>query len=161
MKELDNKVIGERLNRICEALRLNLPELAIRIGVPYPTLYKNSRGSTQASSRFYVGLFELGVNLHWLVSGKGDMFRASTGAEEAAASYSYQGNTVAVHNNHGSVKAGLQASEAVGRGSQICGWIIEYMRENDPDQQAWLDIEMQRHFPEYAAFVKDKKHSDA
>lgn len=152
----DKKIIGERILEIVDVLGIDLKELSKRSGIPYTTLQKYSQGKTNASSTLYYGLFNVGVDIHWFVSGEGEVFRPLSGTSNTGASYSYQGNNVAVHNNHGTVETGKQQSEVVGRGSQICAWVTEYMQTHDADDQVWLEVEMGRQFPEYKEWKKNR-----
>lgn len=149
MLENEKIILGKRILEISERSGFKLKAFATEIDFSYSNLQKYTTGKSQPSAPLYIALYNYGINLHWLVSGEGEMFRTAKGAEDTAASYSYQGNNVAVHNNHGTVATGVKESEAVGRGSRICAWVTEYMKTHDSDEQAWLDVEMTRHFSEY------------
>lgn len=156
MTIVDKKIIAKRILALADNAGMNLKSFATEIDFSYSNLQKYAAAISAPSASLYLALFEYGVDLNWFASGEGEMFRASKRALDTSAAINYQGNNVAVHNNHGSVSTGLQQSEVGGRGAQICAWINDYMENADPDEQAWLEVEMSRQFPEYKKWKKGK-----
>lgn len=66
-------MIKERISEICEALEINYTELAVKLDTDRQTMYR-IRSGEQSLLRYVDKFVELGVNLHWLFTGKGDMF---------------------------------------------------------------------------------------
>lgn len=81
--------------------------------------------------------------------------------QEVAANYARDSNVVTqngVHNNtHIVAKARPQGSgsgETGGRESRLCQFVGWWMQNHGPDDQAWLEKQVERAVPEYAAWKK-------
>lgn len=133
MESNDKKIVADRILEIARLLNLDIKQLSNKIDVPYGTLQKYSSGKNSASTKLYLGLYSIGVNLNWFVSGKGDVFLKS---------HSYSQTNEQVTND----------AAATYRGNIICDWIREYMISKSPDERIWLDVELAKKFPEYAQF---------
>lgn len=78
------RVIGERIKKIRDALRLNQREFAESIGVVNTYLSKVENGGGNPTPAFYAKIAGIhNVRLDYLILGKGDMFKTSINADAA------------------------------------------------------------------------------
>ena len=126
MNKIINNEIKNRLSEISSLLNLTLPALAEKMGVPYSSLYKWVAGTSQPSARLYEGLYGLGVNVNWFISGEGDVMRDAI--------------------------SGNNDSQSADNEIQIVQWVKEYWEGAEPDERIWLDVEMKRCFKDYKAW---------
>lgn len=150
MEKTEENLLAKRLNEICKARKSNCKELAGEIGVKSSTFQRYTSGAVPPSAEVFVGLhLNIGISLDWFVTGQGDMYAANR-----IPSVTYNGNSVAVHQNNGMLQVRESTSDSSGRGSRICLWVQHYIETHSADECAWLDVAMGKAFPEYAEWKK-------
>ena len=68
--------ISERLRQVCEAKNWKITDFAEQAGIAYRTMQGYIGGEREPNAEGMSGIAKAGVNLNWLVSGKGEMFQA-------------------------------------------------------------------------------------
>ncbi|WP_175922101.1 helix-turn-helix domain-containing protein [Burkholderia latens] len=76
--------IGERLRAYREHLHLSQERLADLVGGTKRGIQDNEVGRTAPNSKLLTGLAQNGLNINWLLTGKGPMLVADLGATTAA-----------------------------------------------------------------------------
>jgi transcriptional regulator with XRE-family HTH domain len=76
--------IGQRLKALREALARTQTEMCVATGIPLPTWKKYEASDREPGAEALTAMARSGVNLHWLLTGRGAMLLA------AAARTSYQ-----------------------------------------------------------------------
>lgn len=72
--------IGDRIREVRKDHRYTRQEMGDRFGISLSTLLRFERGESAANAEFLEKMTELfGVNLNWLISGKGDKYQNSEG----------------------------------------------------------------------------------
>jgi len=70
-----NKDIGKRLKKLRDCLGMrNQTEFAKELGITQTVLSKYETGTVDIPDELKIKISESGVNLHWLISGNGEMF---------------------------------------------------------------------------------------
>jgi len=137
MTFVDKKTIGERIIEISKKSKMTLKDFAVELDIPYSNLQKYATGVSKPTAGLYIALYDVGVNLHWFVSGQGAMFRGAVNETPAS-----DGTEAKKINND--------------RGLIICDWIKHYMNTHSKDEQAWFDVELSRQFPQYKEWKEGK-----
>ncbi len=70
--------ISERLKQVCEAKNWKITDFADRAGIAYRTMQGYIGGEREPNAEGMTGIAKAGVNLNWLVSGEGEMFKNNT-----------------------------------------------------------------------------------
>lgn len=78
--------IGERLRAFRQALGCSQEELASRLQVPLRTYQNYDQGRSAPKAHALKHLADLGINIHWLLTGEGVMLMASAGPSSPTAS---------------------------------------------------------------------------
>lgn len=149
MNVLDKNFVSDQLKRICEARKCSVREFSAELKMPYQTLLNYSNGSREPKWDFLLTLHEWGLNIDWFFGSSDEMYRANR-----ADQFSYTGNGVAVHNNHGSIGVGEISSNSGGRDLRLCQFAKWWMDTHSADDQAWLEVQIKRAVPEYAEWLK-------
>ena len=76
MSESSESSIGERLRLFREAKRMSQAQMAEAIDGATAGYKKNEQGLALPNSKVLIGLYDLGLNVNWLLSGEGPMLRA-------------------------------------------------------------------------------------
>ena len=77
------KEIGKRLKFIREFKKLNQRDFGENLGIQYQHVSKYERGETVPTWENLIKLIDIyGVNVNWLLTGKGNMFLSPMGYEE-------------------------------------------------------------------------------
>ena len=126
MKKHFNNDIKQRLSVVSQALNISLPALAQQIDVPYSSLHKWATGNAKPNVRLYEGLYALGVDINWFISGEGQVLR--------------------------NARSDNQSAESIENEISIVSWVKEYWETAEPDERIWLDVEMRRCFKDYSQF---------
>ena len=76
MKHEDSVAIGERLKKVRLNLGLRQAQMGERFGINQSTYGQKERGLSALTHEMYYILFhEMRVDLNWLISGEGELFR--------------------------------------------------------------------------------------
>lgn len=137
MELLTKEVSKKRINEVAELFGINIKQLAAKAGITYNSFQRYSSGTSMPTEQFFTGMYKAGVNLHWFVSGEGDILRDQQDGDavnEAKAAY-------------------LKGC----RGETLKAWIDEYMSSRTADECVWLDVEMMRRFEDYKGFKVGRK----
>ncbi|PJG84131.1 MULTISPECIES: helix-turn-helix domain-containing protein [Pasteurellaceae] len=67
--------ISERLKLVCESKNWKIKEFAKLTGLPYRTMQGYVGGEREPNAEGMAAIAKAGVNLNWLVSGEGEMFK--------------------------------------------------------------------------------------
>ena len=70
--------ISERLRQVCEAKKWKITDFAELAGIAYRTMQGYIGGERESNAEGMTGIAKAGVNLNWLVSGEGEMFKNNT-----------------------------------------------------------------------------------
>jgi len=70
--------------------------------------------------------------------------------------YNYENNSVAVHNNHGSIDVRDDGKKHGGRGARLVGFINDWMDTHDEDDRVWLEKQIERAVPEFKKWKVNK-----
>ena len=71
-------MLKENLKKIRQHLGLSVAKMADKIDIPAVTLTNYERGERTPSAQLFIQLYKnADVNLNWLVSGEGNMFRTA------------------------------------------------------------------------------------
>lgn len=73
---------SKRVVAVRKALGLNRKQFSEKIGIPYATLQAVEQGIRDMNLKMSSALADLGVNLNWVISGKGDMWLADANRDE-------------------------------------------------------------------------------
>lgn len=76
----NNSDVGRRIAQIRVVLNLSQAELAEKIGGTKSGIQGNEAGIALPNSKLLMGLHDLGVNVNWILSGEGEMLRATSNA---------------------------------------------------------------------------------
>ncbi|MDY4279564.1 MAG: helix-turn-helix transcriptional regulator [[Pasteurella] mairii] len=68
--------ISKRLRQICKAKNWKIKDFAEQTGIAYRTLQGYVGGEREPNAEGMAAIAKVGVNLNWLVSGKGEMFQS-------------------------------------------------------------------------------------
>jgi len=78
IKKKKNILIGERLKKVRISLNKgNQDQFATELGINQATLSKYEKGTSETPDEIKIILGRYGINLHWLISGEGEMFLSS------------------------------------------------------------------------------------
>lgn len=112
--------LGARLKALRQALDKTQAEMSAATGIPLPTWKKYEGSDREPGAEALVAMARIGVNLHWLLTGKGAMLLASspatayraaeptTGWPQDTPTLNVEALTAIIH--------GLEAAEAHGGG---------------------------------------------
>lgn len=67
--------ISERLKLVCEHKNWKIKDFAKLTGLPYRTMQGYIGGEREPNAEGMTAIAKAGINLNWLVSGKGNMFQ--------------------------------------------------------------------------------------
>lgn len=76
MGESANMQVGERMRLFRESLKLSQVQMAEALGGTSRGLQNNELNQSLPNSKVMTGLYRLGANVNWLLSGEGPMMRA-------------------------------------------------------------------------------------
>lgn len=112
-KKARQKEIGSRLGKIRRDMGLKIDAFETKTGIPISTLKKYESGISMPGGEAMGGLIAAGININWLLSGKGQMYLEdfTDSGLSSAGEYSYVQNLVDVH-----VSAGDGATATDGNG---------------------------------------------
>ncbi|MDP1527684.1 MAG: hypothetical protein Q8M20_17920 [Rhodocyclaceae bacterium] len=98
--------ISERLKKLRLKLELSQPDAAIKFDIPLGSWKKYERGPSEPGSGALRGLHDGGVNINWLLTGEGEMFRNSKprGLEVFSAPPTYSTVDADAHKDRGAVR---------------------------------------------------------
>ncbi|AKO31326.1 XRE family transcriptional regulator [[Haemophilus] ducreyi] len=69
--------ISERLRLICEHNHWKIKDFSELTGLPYRTIQGYIGGEREPNAEGMTAIAKVGVNLNWLVSGEGEMFKGT------------------------------------------------------------------------------------
>ncbi|AAP96457.1 XRE family transcriptional regulator [[Haemophilus] ducreyi] len=69
--------ISERLRLICEHNHWKIKDFSELTGLPYRTIQGYIGGEREPNAEGMAAIAKVGVNLNWLVSGEGEMFKGT------------------------------------------------------------------------------------
>ena len=82
MIESANVAIGSRLRQFREYKRMSQAQMAQAVDGATAGLQKNELGIAMPNSKVLIGLYRLGLNINWLLSGEGSMLFADAAGKE-------------------------------------------------------------------------------
>ena len=156
------KVISKQLDalRVARGFR-TIKELAEEIGViRYETFNSYASGKVEPKAAFFAHMHEFGINIEWLITGEGEMYRANRAdvRQDVAVSYARDSNvvTTGVNNGHIVAEVGLQRynTDQGGRGQRLCEWIADYAASHSDADVGCLMERMRRAFPEFEGWER-------
>jgi len=127
----DKDFIGKQIKAICKARKIGLNEFANELNLPYQTVMNYSNGRSYPKIDFLYIISGLGIDLHWFVTGKGEMYRAKRDA-----------STTTINIDNGS------------REARLYRFIHEFLATADDDQSVWFEVQLSRCFAEYTQWKK-------
>lgn len=122
--------LADQINKICESRKLNVKELSTAVGLPYSSFNTYANGTTEPKASFFLAMFNYGVNIHWLLTGEGSMFRDGEHSPQA------------------------QAQDSL----LLCQWIEHYAATRTKAELSWLEVEIARQYPEFNAWLIEQGH---
>lgn len=148
METFDKTLVVTRISEICQAINLNLKQLAAACDIPYSTFQRYSSGTTEPRAELFTALFiKIGISLDWFVSGQGEMFRADYNRQANAQNAVKQAVTAAT----APTSADLSKREV-----RLCQFVRWWMDTHEPDDQVWFEKQIERAVPEYAEWKKEQ-----
>jgi len=124
--------INQRLRQAILLKNKTLKEFSLKAGMPYITLQRYLSGDRKPNSEALIKIsIHLDINLNWLLMGEGPMY----------------------HHKLKEERAEYKKKEKV---DQIRDWLKDWWAQADEKKRIWLEIEMERLFPEYREWL-DKK----
>lgn len=157
-QELINQ-LSSRLNLIAESRKQNLKQLSLDCGFSYSTFQRYTSSNSMPKADLFVGLHDIGINLHWFATGEGKMYRATPEQNSVLqqqingkdANNVVAGNTV----NNGNLVATVVNNEGQGREMRLCQFVHEFLINADDDDCLWFELQLSRCFPEYKAWKQE------
>lgn len=147
-KIISAQIEALRIARGCRTIK----DLSDEIGViRYETFNSYATGRAEPKAVFFRAMFDFGINVDWLLTGEGEMYRANR-ADHVRVSYS--GTGVAVNSLLDSSGVRETSRDSAGRGSRICQWVQHYVETHSADECAWLEVAMAKEFPDFAEWKK-------
>ena len=127
--------IHERLKILIRSLGLNYKEFSCKTGIPYTTLqdYLAAKRIPGGENLQKIAT-QLHVNIHWLLTGEGEMMRQTEGAPPVNI------KDIPIYN--------------------MKQWLDEFWQTATEDEKAWLKVEFGRVFPEFKEWLLKKKCAD-
>ncbi|GAB6043338.1 helix-turn-helix domain-containing protein [Endothiovibrio diazotrophicus] len=124
--------VADRLKAVMERKSLSLKDFAKAAGLPYRTMQNYVNGDREPRVGALADIHtHMGVDLNWLVTGDGAMFRAA-------------GDAVGV------AEPSAPRYEADDPGlSRIIGWLRSFWGGAGRAERTWLTVQMERTFPEF------------
>lgn len=125
--------IYDRLRMVRDANGASQARFAAKFGVAQSTYGQWELGKRSIPDEFKIQLSEIGVNLHWLITGEGQMIKNTMeGAKLTYQDFSYitpSGKTYPIQLSHGGLSVPILASRvSAGNGEE---WSIEDIREDE------------------------------
>ena len=71
--------IGSRIKKIRTSKNMTQGELADFLGIPQSNLFRYENNTGQLNSDKINKFYQLGININWLITGEGEMFRDASG----------------------------------------------------------------------------------
>lgn len=148
--------IKDRVKLVREQLNLSYAEFGKLVGISKDKAFSIESGRQKVPSEILQRLvIKHGISASWLLTGRGFMNQS---VQDEAANYKTGDKGWPVH----------RAAFTTGRfyspednadikpepGELICHWIADFMDTKSEEEQAWLEVEMTRHFPEYKEWKK-------
>jgi transcriptional regulator with XRE-family HTH domain len=73
---------GGRLKQARETMHLKQEDMADKLNIGQSAYSKMERGKSDFSNELLILIPELGINLNWIITGKGEMFLTNTPASD-------------------------------------------------------------------------------
>ena len=122
--------IKNRLKQVMEYNNLNIKGFSEKCKIPYDTLQSCLLGRRKIGIETVVKLHAcLNINIHWLLTGEGEMY----GKKPAE------------------IVEDTEVSE------KTIEWLNQWWENADERHKHWLEVQMKHCFPEYAAWLEEKK----
>ena len=122
--------IEQRLRKIILLKNNNLKEFSEKADIPYITLQRYLAGNRKPGMDALIKISnQLDVSIDWLLTGEGEMYRKKT----------------------------IENVENVETSEKTIEWLNEWWENADEKHKIWLEVQMQRCFPEYATWLEEKK----
>ena len=122
--------ISERLKKVIDAQETNLTEFSKVTNIPYRTLQNYVYGKSPLKVDALIKIcIKTSVNLNWLLTGEGEMYEKKT----------------------------IETVEDVEVSEKTIEWLNQWWENADKKHKIWLEVQMQRCFPEYADWLEEKK----
>ena len=100
-----------------------------------------------------------GVSVDWLLLGEGDMYTRMGTVQQKMVNYGKDSTvvTTGVNNGHIVAEGGSNTNYMQGgRGLRLCEFVQWWMANRDGADQIWLDKQIERAVPEYAAWKREQ-----
>jgi transcriptional regulator with XRE-family HTH domain len=122
--------IEQRLREIILLKNNSLKEFSEKADIPYITLQQYLAGNRKPGMDALIKIgIQLNISIDWLLTGEGEMYRKKT----------------------------IETVENVETSEKTIEWLNEWWENADKKHKIWLEVQMQRCFPEYAAWLEEKK----
>jgi hypothetical protein len=100
------------------------------------------------------------LNPYWLLLGDGEMYASTETVLQKTIHYGKDSTvvTTGVNNGHIVAEGGSNTNYNFqgGRGLRLCEFVTWWMANHEPDDQAWLEKQVERAVPEYAAWKREQ-----
>lgn len=127
--------ISERLKTVLADQSINIKQFAERADLPYRTAQSYLNGERLPNVEGLIKLAtHLCIDINWLITGEGPMYRMSDGRGQPA------GN--------------MREDGADSPRETMQEWLEDFWARADEKQRAWLEIEFGRSFPEYRRWLE-------
>jgi len=122
--------IGKRLRQAIINKGMNLKEFSKNSKIPYRTLQEYLTDSRMPGGESLIKIdAELSINISWLLTGKGEIYRENKPKEKIT-----------------TFKSEL-----------FLNWLNKWWENADEKHRNWLEIQLKRCFPEYAEWLEQQK----
>jgi transcriptional regulator with XRE-family HTH domain len=133
---IDMSTIGDRIVELRQVLKLNQQKFARYLSISRGFVSNVEGNRTQLTSKTYALMASaFNVDLNWLLTGEGDMFKGKPPRQTV--------------NIRDIPKESFKE------------WLDEFWESATDKEKAWLEVELARHFPEYAGWRKKKETMEA
>lgn len=152
MKLIAKKIPCDAIKEIARSQNVNIKGLSGLLRIPYNSVHNYATDKSKPRWDFFAALYDLGVDLNWFISGKGEMYRQDAANINLTANNNKGESTIVQTGiNHGQVIAqgGGQQYSSEGRATRLGKFIHSWMDTHDEDDQAWLEKQIERAVPEY------------
>ncbi|WP_157832858.1 helix-turn-helix domain-containing protein [Thiolinea disciformis] len=159
MNILRKNLIPNRISEICKAKNLNVKELAVEVGMAYSTFHNYASGRSEPKLDFFACMYDYDINLDWLITGEGQMFRGQSGTNQTVVTYGKGSTVVSTGVNHGHIVAegkNTYVESRDGRAAVICDFVRAFASEHGADDVVWLEKQLERAVPEFRDWKEGK-----
>lgn len=162
---MNTEMISLRISEVCDRENLTVKGLAKRVGLSQQKMQRIHSQTSKPNIEFFAAMYQYGIEMNWLMGKKGPMYRADQ-AQNIQQTAKGGANVVQTGINTGHIVAEAREPgtvDGVGADSLLCQFATWWKSNKGTEDQVWLDKQIERAVPEYAAWkegLSDGRHQN-